>query len=287
MLKQRVLTAAVLIPLALGVIFYLPLEWFAYATLVVLVLAAWEWSPLMGVHRQVGRMIYAVVVAAIIGCLIYLVPAGEIWQASALNPILFWTVLAGGLWWLLAIILVVNFPKSRCLWAKSRLFVAVFGLLVLVPAWAALMSLRSLHIDTQFYFGAWAVFFTFVLVWAADVGAYFAGKRFGKAKLMPEVSPGKTREGFIGGLLLAVLIMIGVAAYIPVPQDKLIGYFLVGIVTVVVSVFGDLNESMFKRCAGVKDSGTILPGHGGILDRIDSLTSALPVFTLGYLWLIH
>ena len=287
MLKQRLITAVVLIPLALAAIFLLPLAWFGVVVTAVLALAAWEWSPLMGVTNKVGRIAYTLLNTVILAVLYWLTPFENIWQQDGIVDGLFYIVLIGGIWWLLAIALVFNFPRSKALWCKSRVFVGVFGVLVLVPAWAALMALRSLHYDSNPLFGGFTVLFVFVLIWAADIGAYFAGKQFGKHKLMPAVSPGKTMEGLIGGVLLAIVAMIVVAQIISLPSELALAFYGVGIVTVLVSVFGDLNESMFKRCAGVKDSGSILPGHGGILDRIDSLTSALPIFLLGYLWLIH
>ncbi|RUO38207.1 CDP-diglyceride synthetase [Aliidiomarina shirensis] len=287
MLKQRILTAAVLIPLALAAIFLLPLPSFGLAITAVLALAAWEWSPLMGVRNVGGRLAYTALTTVILAAVYWLTPIGGIWSTEGMVDWLYYIVLIGGIWWLLAIALVFNFPRSKALWQRSRLFVGAFGILILVPAWVALMTLRSLNYDSNPMFGAWAVLFVFVLVWAADVGAYFAGKRFGRHKLMPNVSPGKTMEGFIGGVVLSVIVMYAVSLIIDVPSDSMLGYYIIGVATVLVSVFGDLNESMFKRCAGVKDSGSILPGHGGILDRIDSLTSALPIFLLGYLWLIH
>lgn len=287
MLKQRLITAVVLIPLALAAIFLLPLAWFGVVVTAVLVLAAWEWSALMGVSKKLTRLAYTLLNTVILAALYWLTPFEDIWQQDGIVDGLFYVVFTAGLWWLLAIVLVFNFPRSKVLWCKSCAFVGVFGVLVLVPAWAALMALRSLHYDSNPLFGAFTVLFVFVLIWAADVGAYLTGKQFGKHKLMPAVSPGKTLEGLVGGVLLAIAAMIIVAQLISLPNELALSFYGLGIVTVLVSVFGDLNESMFKRCAGVKDSGSILPGHGGILDRIDSLTSALPIFLLGYLWLIH
>jgi phosphatidate cytidylyltransferase len=287
LLKQRLITAVVLIPLALATIFLLPLAWFGVVVTAVLALATWEWSPLMGVTNKTGRIAYTLFNTVILAGLYWLTPFENIWHQDGVVDGLFYIVLIGGIWWLLAIVLVFNFPRSKALWCKSKMFIGVFGVLVLVPAWAALMALRSLHYDSNPLFGSFTVLFVFVLIWAADAGAYFVGKQFGKHKLMPAVSPGKTMEGLIGGLLLAIVAMIVVAQLISLPGELALAFYGVGIVTVLVSVFGDLNESMFKRCAGVKDSGSILPGHGGILDRIDSLTSALPIFLLGYLWLIH
>lgn len=287
MLKQRILTALVLLPLALYCIFFLPLEGFGIFALAVISIGAWEWSPLMGVRRLSGRLAYTASVAAIIFVLYIAAPINNLWQYDGLAAPIFSTIVIGVVWWLIAIALVLTFPHSRRFWQKTRLWVGLFGWLILVPAWAALVSIRALKFDESELFGAWTVLFIFVLVWAADVGAYAAGRAFGRHKLMPAVSPGKTMEGLCGGVALALLVMILVAQFLPVPRELYTGFYTVGLATVLVSVFGDLNESMFKRCAGVKDSGSILPGHGGVLDRIDSLTSALPVFALGYLWLLY
>ncbi|TRW49574.1 CDP-diglyceride synthetase [Aliidiomarina halalkaliphila] len=286
MLKQRIITAIVLLPLAFGIIFALPIEWFALAVLLVLLLAAWEWSPLMKVCHFWGRLAYTALIGIAIAAVWWLVAFDDLWHGGRLHAVLYYVSLVGGLWWLAATLLVFNFPRSQRLWINSRIFVGVFGFLILVPTWAAALSIRSMHYDANPLFGAWTLLFVLGLVWAADIGAYFAGKRFGKRKLMPHVSPGKTLEGLYGGVALALLVMAIVAWALPVERELLLGYFAVGLITVLISVFGDLNESMFKRCAGVKDSGSILPGHGGILDRIDSLTSALPVFLIGYLWLV-
>lgn len=284
MLKQRILTAIVLIPLALGAIFLLPLHWFGLVVLLVMALAAWEWAPLMGVCSRAGRVAYTLLCMVLIGVFYWLIPLEHVWQSTTLNPIVYWLTLIGALWWLIAIVLVLNFPRSKAVWQRSRMFVGLIGLLMLIPAWSAIMALRAEHYGQEPLHGAFLVLFVFLLVWAADVGAYFSGKKFGKHKLMPRVSPGKTLEGLIGGLALSVLVMFLVAEYSSLIAEHSVGYYAVGIVTVMVSVFGDLNESMFKRCVGVKDSGSLLPGHGGILDRIDSLTSALPVFLIGYVW---
>lgn len=287
MLKQRILTALVLLPVALGCIFFLSLNSFAVFTLAALSIGAWEWSPLMGVRHKSGRLAYTALVAGLIVLLYWLVPVNHLWTDTGLVTPMVVTISLGVVWWLAAILMVLNFPGSQRLWRKSRVYVGGFGLLVLVPAWAALMSIRALNYDVNPLFGAWVVLFIFALVWAADVGAYAAGRLLGKHKMMPAVSPNKTIEGLCGGVILAFIVMVLVAQFVPVPRELYTGFYTVGLITVMVSVFGDLSESMFKRCAGVKDSGSILPGHGGVLDRIDSLTSALPVFALGYLLLIH
>lgn len=286
MLKQRLITALILIPLALYAVFALPLFWFAAAVLVLMTAGAWEWAPLMNVNRRSGRIAYTAFVALLLAVLMWLVPLNKVWQNGELAPIIHGLIIAGCVWWLAAIALVINYPRSRRVWSRTRSIVGVFGLLTLVPAWAGLVAVRSLNYADQPLFGGFAVLFVLLLVWAADVGAYFAGVKYGRNKLMPAVSPGKTMEGLCGGITLAFVVMMVLAQWLKIPAEQFSGYYITGLVTVIASVFGDLNESMFKRCAGVKDSGSLLPGHGGILDRIDSLTAALPIFTLSYLWFL-
>lgn len=286
MLKQRLITALILLPLALYCVFALALEWFAAVITVVMLGAAWEWSPIMGLRRALSRALYTASVGAILVALQWYLPVTEIWQAKELHPLYFWTLVAGACWWVIATLLVLNYPNSRRLWARTRSIAGIFGYLTLVPAAAGLFAVRSLNYAAEPLFGGFVLLFILLLVWAADVGAYFAGVRYGRNKLMPAVSPGKTMEGLLGGIALAFVVMMVVAQWVQIPAEQYSGFYFTGLLTVVVSVFGDLTESMFKRCAGVKDSGALLPGHGGLLDRIDSLTAALPVFTLAYVWLL-
>lgn len=286
MLKQRLITALVLIPLALYCVFAVSLEAFSLAILVVITAGAWEWAPLMGLRRLASKLAYTASVAVVLAVLMVWVPVSDIWHDGQLHPLYYVIVVAGFGWWIVATLLTLNYPNSRRLWSRTRSIVGLFGYLTLIPAWVGLLAVRSLNYSENSLFGGFAVLFVLLLVWAADVGAFFAGVRYGRNKLMPAVSPGKTMEGLIGGIALAFVVMMVVSHWVKVPADQFNGYYLTGLLTVVASVFGDLSESMFKRCAGVKDSGSLLPGHGGILDRIDSLTAALPVFTVAYLWLL-
>ncbi len=286
MLKQRLITALVLIPFALYCVFAVSLEAFSWAILAVITAGAWEWAPLMGLQRLASKLAYTASVAVILAVLIIAIPVDTIWFNGQLQPIYYAIVLAGLGWWVVATLLTLKYPNSRRLWSRTRSIVGLFGYLTLIPAWVGLLAVRSLNYSDNSLYGGFALLFVLLLVWAADVGAFFAGVRYGRNKLMPAVSPGKTMEGLIGGIALAFVVMMVVSHWVQVPADQFNGYYLTGLVTVVASVFGDLSESMFKRCAGVKDSGSLLPGHGGVLDRIDSLTAALPVFTVAYLWLL-
>lgn len=261
MLKQRIITALILAPIAIGCVFFLPPLGFSLFMAIVLGIAAWEWANLAG-YSGWPRYVYG---GAILGLL----------ALSTRVPDLAVLVVAA-LWWLLALVLVVAYPRLSELWA-SRTARTLLGVLVLVPAFTGLRQLK-LQPDSNFL-----ILLLFLLIWGADIGAYFAGRAFGRRKLAPEVSPGKSWAGLYGGMLSAIVIAGGMLLYngqlSPLSGRGLV--FLLGCAFVVlVSVLGDLAESMFKRYRGIKDSSSLLPGHGGVLDRIDSLLSAGPVFCL-------
>jgi phosphatidate cytidylyltransferase len=186
------------------------------------------------------------------------------------------------LWWVYSLIMVIIYPKASGFWQQSHLIRNLFGVFTLVPTYVAIVTLRSSLFDVDSFYGASLIFYVLGIVWAADVGAFFVGVKFGRTKLRPNVSPGKTYEGFAGGVAASLAIIAFAALHYQVEAKAITLHIAIGVVTVAVSALGDLNESMFKRCAGIKDSGRILPGHGGILDRIDSLTAAFPVFTFCY-----
>ncbi len=177
------------------------------------------------------------------------------------------------IWWALALLWVMRYPGSANLWG-TRLIRAIMGVLVLLPSWLALVYLRG--IDN----GVLWVLYLAAIVCAADIGAYFVGKAFGKSKLMPQVSPGKSWAGFWGGVASTSLLALIVGWAATNEQLSVFALIAVSVVAGLASVLGDLLESMLKRHRGVKDSSHLLPGHGGVLDRLDSLTAAAPVFAL-------
>ncbi|MES2817863.1 MAG: phosphatidate cytidylyltransferase [Pseudomonadota bacterium] len=265
MLKQRIITALLLLPVALCGFFLLAGWAFALFIGAVVTLGAWEWARLAGFDAQPVRVAYASLVALLLVGL-YLLPA--------LAPGL---LLVAMLWWAAATLLVLSYPGSSRYWggAPGKLLI---GLLILLPAWQGLVLLK------QWPLGNWLIMAVMVLVWGADIGAYFSGKAFGKHKLAPRVSPGKSWEGAIGGLLFSLALTLAVGLYRGWALADL-GLALLGAAVVVaLSVVGDLTESMFKRQSGNKDSSQLLPGHGGVLDRIDSLTAAVPVFAVLLWW---
>jgi phosphatidate cytidylyltransferase len=189
----------------------------------------------------------------------------------------------GSIWWVIASGMAVTYPKSMPAWKDSSFLRHGFGVLTLLPFFWSVVILRANGIDVDPYHGAKLVMFVCLLVWAADSGAYFSGKSFGKRKMAPAVSPNKTIEGLIGGIITAVIVAWIFADLFNIQFSSPLHMIVITLVTVVISVLGDLVESMFKRVSGVKDSSNLIPGHGGILDRIDSLTAAFPVFALLYL----
>lgn len=257
-LRKRIITAVILAVLFLSVLLWLP----PVATIMVvtaLVLAgAWEWSAFLRPSGITGRVVYVVVVAV----LLY---AAWIAGIDAGTRHLIMMIAVG--WWLIALGWIIFAPHS-----VNPFSAGVAGLLALVPAWLALVRLRDLPQGAEW------VLFTLLLVWSADIGAYFAGHRFGRIRLAPQVSPGKTWEGVIGGVALSAAVAIAGSVWFSLP---LYAFVPLCLAAVAFSIVGDLTESLLKRFAGVKDSGTLFPGHGGVMDRIDSVTGAAPVLFFG------
>ncbi|MDV5171743.1 phosphatidate cytidylyltransferase [Photobacterium rosenbergii] len=282
LLKQRIITAVILAPLVIAGIFLLPFPAFIAALAAITLLGFWEWTQFVETKSRLVAM--ALPVAAMLASLVFM--PTDVETLSALATSHQSMLLIGGLWWIVASALAISYPNSTKYWSSAPPLKHLFGLLTLLPFFWSVLMLRAVNYLDNPYHGAKLVMLVCFLVWAADTGAYFSGKRFGKHKMAPAVSPNKTIEGLVGGALLAVAVTWGGAALMGIPFASLSSLLLIAVVTVVASVLGDLVESMFKRVSGIKDSGNILPGHGGILDRIDSLTAALPVFALLYLWLV-
>jgi phosphatidate cytidylyltransferase len=256
MLRERVITALILAALVLLVIFMLPHVATMAALALLVVAAAWEWSAFPRFTQHSARIFYVAIVAACVAAT---------WWFGVEREEIGRLIQAALLWWVFALVWVVIAPAQ-----VNRVTAAGAGLLVLVPAWLALARLHAA--------GPQLLLFLILLVVAADVGAYFAGRSFGRNKLAPRVSPGKTWEGVLGGFVAAAL-MAGVGVlWFKVDAAR---FLALCIVVVVASIIGDLTESLFKRHAGLKDSGRLLPGHGGLLDRVDSVTAAAPVFLIG------
>lgn len=265
MLKQRVLTAIVLILLVFGILFIMPMGGFTVVMVGLFILATWEWSRLMGLSYYFPRIIYTLLLLSLLFTTLVL----------PVNTILF----LGVLFWLFAFYCVIHYAKTQRLLIKRSISSGLAGVFVLIPCWYGLLALRA------FEQGAFWILALLLLIWAADSGAYFVGRSRGHRKLVPRVSPGKTVEGLWGGIIAALFVAIIEALLAGWHYQKTLMFIGVALVTVLFSVLGDLFESTMKRHQGLKDSGTLFPGHGGLLDRIDSLTAAAPVFALGVSYL--
>lgn len=268
MLKQRILTALILAPLMLGGIFLLPVPQFGLFIAAIITIAAWEWANMAGITQPVGRFLYAGAVAIALFASAWLINKQPSYQIVFL-------AVAGG-WWLSALLFVLKYPKLSSLWGARSVRILI-GFCVLIPMWVGFMVLK------QTAHSSLLILFLMFLIWGADTGAYFAGKRWGKSKLAPQVSPGKSWAGFWGGLVTAIFVALVFAYYShnyikSLDATSFLSLLLISALTMFSSVLGDLLESMFKRFRGIKDSSSLLPGHGGVLDRIDSMTAAVPVF---------
>ncbi len=282
MLKQRIITALILAPLAILAILFLPLDAFQYAIAGVIALGGYEWANMSGLPQRPHKIAFLFVILLMCLGLIGLVDTDLIWYQGKLNSIYHWILSVACLWWLVSLVMIIAYPRYSKFWQKSWMIRCLFGVLTLIPTWVAVVSLRASLYDVDAFYGASLIFYVLGIVWAADIGAFFVGVKFGRHKLRPNVSPGKTFEGLFGGVMASFAIIAFAALHYQVESSRIWLHLLIGGLTVGVSALGDLNESMFKRCAGIKDSGRILPGHGGLLDRIDSLTAAFPVFAYCY-----
>ncbi|MGR2738264.1 phosphatidate cytidylyltransferase [Billgrantia sp. Q4P2] len=260
MLRQRIITAAWLAPLMLAGLFGLSGGLFAAFTGAIVLLAAWEWTNLAGVI-ETNRRVALVAGLAVLMALLW-------WFGAVLTVWPLWLAVAG---WAVNLYWVTRYPAQREQWQSTSTRLAM-GLWVLLPTWVGFNVLR----DTG---GIWLLY-VLLLVWGADIGAYFCGRAWGRRKLAPAVSPGKSWEGVAGGVVVTLLLALLFAVWQRLGVAGGLGLVVVTAAVALVSVLGDLFESMLKRFRGIKDSSNLLPGHGGVLDRIDSLTAAVPLFAL-------
>lgn len=287
MLKERVLSAIVMIAIVCAALLLFSPFYFVLALGVILSLGVWEWTQFPRL-KPVWRFVVTAVSAAF--CFLWIfseadyLNAGRVFESYA-QPLLLLAIV----WWISASVLVISYPKSAKLWRNSLILQLIFAFNSLVPFVIAVACLRLENYIIQPLHGVQLLLYVFVLVWAADSGAYFAGRKFGKHKLAPKVSPGKTWQGVIGGLLtsgILATIFIYIAGDSLFMHGDAVSLAAISVLTIAISVLGDLTESMFKRESGIKDSSNLIPGHGGILDRIDSLLAATPVFAYFYFFCI-
>lgn len=267
MLKKRVITALLLLPLVLMAIFAMPASWFCILLAIILLGGSWEYRRLAGLSGQMMGTLLVPLQALILLVLFWY---RNEWTGEI---VLYLSVCC--LAWLLLFIRLPLYQPGKDLDASYRFTSLATALLSITTGWFALSWLRVLPQ------GSWLLLLLLLIVWAADTGAYFSGKTFGKRKLAPHISPGKTLAGLAGGLVAAPLIALLAASLMPIEPIEPAWLISLSLVTALVSVGGDLVISLHKRTSGFKDSGNLLPGHGGILDRLDSLLAAAPFFALG------
>jgi phosphatidate cytidylyltransferase len=265
-LQRRTVTAFLLGPLVIAAILWLPTPAFALLFAVVLLLAAWEWCALAGFQQPLSRVVYLAVLAACMGLFW--------WRADWR----FWLLGLSLAWWLIQSVQLLRVGQIEPVTGRQLVLLPI-GLLVLVAPWVALIDLHRVP-----GLGPQLVLFLMILIWTADSMAYFVGRRWGRARLAPVVSPGKTLAGVYGATAGAMICALAFAWFHSFGVfDTLLALLVCGL-SALISVVGDLYESFLKRRRGVKDSSHLLPGHGGLLDRIDSLTAAAPLFALGMTW---
>jgi len=286
MLLQRIITALILVPLVVLAVFQLHPQYFSLLIGLVTLLAAWEWTNLIGINSSLKRALFLVSLVLPMLWVHFWTQFLELtaqvldWpDVRNYSGALEWLVIAPVLFWVLVMILIRNVPQGILKLEMKIGYKALIGWLVLFATWMFLSRLRA-------FYDAELTLYFLILIWAADITAYFAGKKFGKTQLAPEISPGKTVQGMYGALIAGGVCAIVLSLIYDFPWMVASDFVILSILTVLVSIYGDLFFSVVKRQRGVKDTGSILPGHGGILDRIDSLIAAIPFFYAGII-LIH
>lgn len=269
-MKQRIITALVLLPLVVGAVLWLPTNWFLTLFCAVLLLGLWEWTRLSGMVRPELR---AIVLAVNAGVLAWLAWRG--WPG--LFPLV---TLLGVIWWLIAMIWLGRIRMAREPTRGNTVIKLIVGSMLVVPAFTGAALLHAAES------GPYWMLYCLVLVWAADTGAYFVGSRIGGAKLAPSISPGKTWAGLWGGLGGASLVSLLAVPAFGLGWGAVFAMLIAALLTALASVVGDLFESLIKRHSGAKDSGRLVPGHGGVMDRLDSVVAAVPTFAILKSWLL-
>jgi len=278
--KTRVLAALIMAPLAICGVLFLPTPWLVVLAAALFLTGLWEWLRLADVEDTLARTILLACNLAVMVALVW----GSRSPRGGSLPLFQVAVLVGVLWWLLALLWLRHYDFASRHDGNARVFKLAAGTLAVIPAWCALAVIHAGQPNGH----RWLLL-ALLLVWAADTGAYFTGRKFGGKwfggrRLAPRISPNKTIEGALGGVALALLVALAGAPLAGATAAQLPAVLLVAALTVAFSIAGDLFESLLKRHVGVKDSSHLIPGHGGVLDRIDSVLAALPVFALGKAW---
>lgn len=281
MLLQRIITATILAVLIISAVLFLSSIYFSLVIGIVVLIGAWEWTYLININKIGRRVLF---VTALILPMLGVAFWTQFLEIVALqfewpgvreySGLIEWTVIPPVLFWLLMMTLIRQLPASLLKLELKSSYRIITGWFILFSAWMFISRLRLLY-------GADMVLYFMILIWAADIAAYFVGKKFGKDKLSPDISPGKTVQGVYGALAGAFICGLVLGILYQFSWMSIIDFILLSVLTVLLSIYGDLFFSLIKRQRGVKDSGIIFPGHGGVLDRIDSIIAASPFFYAG------
>jgi len=277
MTRTRLLAALVMAPVAIAAILLLPTDWMMALAAIVFLLGLWEWFDLAEIEDTLARTVLLVAHLALMVALIW-----ASWSSEGFSLVLLKLMtLVGVIWWLLALAWLGRSSFASDHDTHARVFKLAAAALAVIPAWCALAWIHASEPNGH----RWLLT-ALMVVWAADTGAYFSGRKLGGKlfkgrKLAPKISPNKTIEGLLGGMLLATVVGVLFSLFAGTGAAQLPAVALVSLLAALFSVVGDLFESLLKRHAGVKDSGDMIPGHGGILDRLDGVLAALPAFALG------
>lgn len=278
--RTRMISAFVMGPSAILAVLFLPTSWMAMVAALLFLGGLWEWFKLAGIEDSLSRLLLVALHMVLMVALAW----GSHTAQGGTSALFEVVIVLGGVWWLLSLVWLARYDFGSHHEGWSRMVKLLAGTFAVIPAWCALVVLHGTPQGTIDHGlipkGHVWLLAALMTVWAADTGAYFAGRAFGKHKLAPRISPNKTIEGLVGGLVLGVIVGMIVASFTGTAITSLPAVALLCAVTVLISAVGDLFESLLKRHAGAKDSSDLIPGHGGILDRADSVLAALPIFAL-------
>lgn len=269
MLKTRILTAIIALPIVIAAIIFLPPVTFSVLVGLLILVGAWEWSQLAGIKTTSRRVLY--VVSVMLGLLLFIFVAVK------------WFLLFAALIWVWVIAGILYYERGYASIAgfKNNIVRGIAGFFILIATWQSIIILKSYP-----GFGASWLIILLLIVFGADIGGYFVGRAFGSHALSPRVSPKKTWEGFFGGLIFSIAIAVIGGNYLVLNCRQYVCFLVLSFITILFSVIGDLGVSLQKRIVDVKDSGSFFPGHGGMLDRLDSIAAAAVIFACGALWLL-
>ncbi|WMY97121.1 MAG: phosphatidate cytidylyltransferase [Arsenophonus sp.] len=271
--NTRIISAVTLIPLFIFFIFLLPLDVFGYVLIFIIAFTVWEWCQFFGWIKPVKRIIFSIVFCiSLLGLQLSFQDLTKLTK----EPLIIYILCIGLIWWIFATILLITFPFSARIWSDSMILKILFCIFSILPFYSGSLLIRSINYVINPFVGSWLILYIIFLVWSIDIGGYFFGYFFGKYKLAEKISPAKTIEGMLGGIVTAGVIGYLFNFYFP---NLLISKnLLINCIIIFSAILGDLTESMFKRQSGIKNTSNLIPGHGGVLDRIDSSIAAITIF---------